>query len=136
MKIIGFAQALKDLQALEEKTQRAAQRAINRTANKIVNEAKRDAPGSLKAGIFNVQSPMTAEIHGGDDLAAYVNFGTGQFAKEYVATLSPEQQAEAMKFFVNGEGHNPENPFFTNSVIRNSPQLLIEVELELKKIFK
>lgn len=44
------------------------------------------------------------------DYAAYLEFGTGQFAAAYVPTLPKELQEYAMTFFVNGKGHLPARP--------------------------
>lgn len=134
MKINGMAKALRDMATLQQRTEAVAQHVINKTANKIVQDAKSAAPGSLSTGIFSIQSPMQAQVIGGDEFAAYVDFGTGDFAKEYVATLPPDVQAEAMEFFVNGKGKGHPTPFFFPSVFRNSPQLLIDLEIELQKL--
>lgn len=42
--------------------------------------------------------------------AAYLEFGTGQFAASYVSTLPTDLQEYAMTFFVNGKGHLPARP--------------------------
>lgn len=44
------------------------------------------------------------------DYAAYLEFGTGQFAASYVSTLPKELQEYAMTFFVNGKGRLPARP--------------------------
>lgn len=131
-----MAQALRQLQQLEDKSIQAAQKQINRTANKIVQEASSAAPGSLSNTINSTQTtPLGAQIIAGtSELAAYVEWGTGDYAKEYVATLSPEEQAEALTFFISGKGKGHPHPYFFPSVYKNSPELLANIEKELQKL--
>jgi hypothetical protein len=47
----------------------------------------------------------------GDNIAAYLEFGTGPYAARYVPKLKPEFQALARTFYVNGKGRLSEHPF-------------------------
>lgn len=66
--------------------------------------------------------------------AAYAEFGTGQYAAEYVSTLPDEWKEEAQKFFVNGLGHGSAHPFFYPAVLRHEQELFPEIEKELAKL--
>ena len=52
-----------------------------------------------------------------------MEFGTGQYAASYVATLPPDIQEYAMSFFINGLGHMPAAPFMFPNIIRQIPIL-------------
>lgn len=136
MKINGMAKALRQLQQLEVKIIQVAQEEINKTANKIVQEAKSAAPGSIPGTIgATIIQPLGAQVFAGNnELAAYQEFGTGNFAKEYVASLPPDVQAEALTFFVTGKGHGHPQPFFFPAIFKNSPELLDNIEKELQKL--
>lgn len=129
-------QAIEQLKALDRDTKAAMRRGELKVANKIANEAKSLAPGSLPSGIYVEQTENATTIVGGENIAAYVNFGTGNFAKEYVASLPESQQEEARKFFISGKGHGSPNPFFTNSIFRHEQEILPAVEEELQKLAK
>jgi HK97 gp10 family phage protein len=58
---------------------------------------------------------LTSQVFAGntekDNFAAYLEFGTGQFAAKYVKTLPYEYEVLAWQFFVNGKGTMQEHPF-------------------------
>lgn len=134
MKINGMAAALSMLQNMPTKASERIQEAIDKTANKIVQEASAQAPGSLANGISATPGNLSSLIDGGSELAAYIEWGTGDFAKAYVATLPKEQQEEALRFFVTGKGHGRPQPFFFPAIMRNTPELLEAIEKELQKL--
>lgn len=57
----------------------------------------------------------TAQVFAGnvskDNIAAYLEFGTGLYAARYVPKLDAEYQKLAMTFYVNGKGRLSEHPF-------------------------
>lgn len=128
-------EAIAQLTKLPELAEEARRRAELEVANIIANEARSAAPGSLGSKIFTEQSENATTIIGGNDLSAWVEFGTGNFAKEYVATLPKEWQDEAMKFFISGKGRGHAQPFFFPSVFRHRDDILAQVELELQKLY-
>lgn len=129
-------QAIAQLTNLKNESRSAMMRGEKTVADIIVEEAKAAAPGSLPSGIFDSQTETVTTIVGGEELAAYVNYGTGNFAKEYVGSLPESQQEEARKFFISGKGHGSPNPFFTNAIFRNEKKILAEIDLELQKLAK
>lgn len=136
MKINGMTAALSQLQNLPQQASERIQAAIDKTANNIVQEASAQAPGSLSNGISATPGNLSSLIDGGSELAAYIEWGTGDFAKAYVATLPVDQQEEALRFFVTGKGHGRPQPFFFPSIMRNTPELLEAIEKELQKLAK
>jgi hypothetical protein len=132
----GMDAALRDLERLQKEAKQAARRAEKRIADRIAAEAIAAAAGSRKALIGVTQTENGTLIAGGDDLSAWVEFGTGEFAARYLSTQPPEVVEEARKFFRNGKGRTGAQPFFLPAVYRNIPGLLPAIEAELKKITK
>lgn len=130
-----MAKALRDMATLQQRVEDAAQAQVRKTSIKIVQEAASKAPGSISGYIGFNEHPVGANIYaGGSELAAWIEWGTGDYAKEYVATLSQEEQAEALTFFINGKGKGHPQPYFFPAVYRNSPLLLANIEKELQKL--
>lgn len=50
-------------------------------------------------------------INGGKNYAAYVEFGTGRYAANYVNTIEPEWQEIAHHYIVNKRGRLPAHPY-------------------------
>jgi|GEM_PF-3188790 len=63
------------------------------------------------------------------EIAAYVEFSTGQSAKVYLATVPPEWRAAALKFLVDGKGKIIGKPYLYPAFVRYS----IEFQKELKE---
>jgi hypothetical protein len=130
-------EAIAQLQSLEQGVKEAMKASELKIAKEIVQDAKSMAPGSLKNGIYFTQTEDGTEIVGGDNLAAYVNYGTGEFAEAYTQSLPPDIRQEAYDlFFVSGKGHGHANPFFTSPVLLHSEELLPNIEEELKNLIK
>src|ERR1051325_1052125 len=129
-------QAIAQLQALAKGAQAAMKAAELKVATEIAEDAKSAAPGSLPGQIYATQNNKETIVVGGPDISAYVEFGTGIFAKEYVASLPEEWKEEAIKFFITGKGHGAPHPFFFPAVLKHQDEVLIAVEAELMKLTK
>lgn len=130
-------QAIQQLQNLAKNSPEAMKKAEFTVNNNIALTAIQLAPentGQLVNSIEIKQDGTKSSIVIGAPYSAYVEFGTGQFAKEYVASLPDSWKEEAMKFFVNGEGHTQPHPFFYPAVNQHLPELIPEVEKELAKL--
>lgn len=129
-------QAISQLQNLGNNSRLAMKKAEKTIADRIANDAKSDAPGSLPIGISVSQTENQTTIIAGEEIAAYVEFGTGDYAKEYVATLPAEIQEDAEKFFISGKGHGRTHPFFFPAIERHQGELNDELDNELQKLAK
>lgn len=87
--------------------------------------------GQLKASISaNTTKYLHKTVNCNVNYAAYVEFGTGPFAAQYVKTLPEEIQKYAMTFYVNGKGQMPARPFLFPAFFKNTAG----IEKDLKKI--
>lgn len=132
--IKNLQQALRPLLNLQKEARNAVNRAELVVANKIAEDARVAAPGSLGGKISVTQTGEETIINGGDNLSAYVEFGTGQNAEAFLAGKPDEQVAEAKKFFVNGEGTLNAHPFFFPAIYRNIESLPGEIDKQLKEL--
>ena len=58
-----------------------------------------------------------------DDMAAYLEFGTGPYAERYLRGVEKEWQDLAWSFYVNGEGTLPEHPYLRPAYKQESKRL-------------
>ena len=81
---------------------------LNSNAKTIVRVAKRNAPadrGELAGGIsFTNTKPLQKIITSKAIYSAYIEFGTGKHAAQYVSTLPPDYQTFAAQFKGGGGG--------------------------------
>lgn len=67
------------------------------------------------------------------DVAAWVEFGTGQSARSYLATVEPEWREEARKYYVNGFGTIINKPYLYPAYIKYRTEFLKEVKELVKR---
>lgn len=130
-------QAIEQLNNLANNSKDAMRKAEFTVNNNIALTAIQLAPennSKLIESIEIIQDDTKSSVIVGAPHSGWVEFGTGPFAADYVSTLPEQWKDEAMKFFVNGEGHSQAHPFFYPSVQRHIPELIPEVEKELKKL--
>jgi len=96
------------------------------------NAAKANLPAkysSLAASISDIKKgELQYQLRADKDYAAYVEFGTGDYAAEYVSSLEPEWQELAESYYVNGQGKLPEEPYFYPAVKNMFQNIIKEIE--------
>lgn len=133
---MNSAQAIAQLQKVLQNSKPAMRKGEKKIADRIVSQAKSAAPGSLADKIFAEQTEEETTIIGGDELSAYIEFGTGVFAEAYLSSQPEEVAEEASKFIVNKEGTTFTQPFFFPAIFRNKEKITESVDEELQKLAK
>jgi len=129
--IKNLEEALGPLSHLLKEIRPAVNRAELTVAERIAESARAQAPGSLSGKISVIQTGEETIIDAGDELSAYIEFGTGQNAETFLAGKPDEQVAEAKKFFVNGQGTLSAHPYFFPAIYEHQEELFPEIEKEL-----
>ena len=70
------------------------------------------------------------------DLAAWVEFGTGQSAATYLATVPPEWRAEAQKYYLTGKGTIVNQPYLYPAFMKYKEQFLKDLKQAIKEFTK
>lgn len=117
-----------------------ANKALNKYGVNFEREAKQRVPKDNAGGVglagnifFTPAVDLAMKVGCNKEYAAYVEFGTGPFAAKHVATLSKEWQDYAIKFYVNGQGQTPAQPFIVPSLEgENRKILLADLQKSLK----
>lgn len=131
-RITGIQQALRDMQQLTNKVNRAKRVAEKRVAEQMAADARALAPqdkGLLIASIDVKQDETSTTLVAEAGYAAYQEFGTGPLTQ-----VPQGLESYAKEFFVNGEGRNLPTPFFFPAVFKNRDNVILEVEKEIAKI--
>jgi HK97 gp10 family phage protein len=111
------ADKLNELDAEMEKSMKAM-------VSKAIVKAP-EATGQLKQNISFIQNgPLSYTLIADTPYAAYVEFGTGPQAGQYVPRLEQEFQDIAKDYFVNGEGKTGPKPYFYPSIQEELPVLM------------
>ena len=105
---------------------------IDSNVKQAEQDAKSNLPaqyGELKAAISsNKIKELSYQLRADKDYAAYVEFGTGDFAAEYVQTIEPEWADLAWKFYETGDGKMDTEPYFYPAVQDMWKSMLDEIK--------
>lgn len=110
---------------------------IEEYGEKIYNEAMAGLGGASKIrGSFNlVKEPGRVVIYTDNEIAAYIEFGTGAYAKEYLSGKPTEMVEEAMKFFVSGKGRLEAHPYLFPIYYKYKVKLMEDLDKRIQKYF-
>lgn len=70
------------------------------------------------------------------ELAAYVEFGTGQSASTYLATVPTEWKAVAQRYFINGRGTIINQPYMLPAFMKYKEQFVKDLKEAIKNFGK
>lgn len=153
MAVTGLQQTLNAIRTLEKTVQEDVKDVIEDFTLRILRQAIRNAPsaGENVATTYgtqkidsNIASYLGSEIvnngftgrvfleSGANELAIYLEFGTGVSAASYVPTLSAEWQAIAQRYYVNGRGTLIKHPFLLPAFFDNQFKFVYEMQRVLK----
>lgn len=76
---------------------------------------------------------VSAGFFGNDKLAAYAEFGTGDYAAYFLGTNPQYIKDLARQYYVNGQGRLPSMPYITPSYIRERKKFLENVKKIVKR---
>lgn len=106
----------------------AKSRAPEYNVGKDKKKLKKAYQGLLKTNWEVGGERLNYTVFNSQNYAAYVEFGTGQFAAKTVAPYDKDWQDHAMEFYKNGEGKMPATPMLYPAVK--------EEEMKLPKILE
>ena len=127
-KVINTTSA--NLQAYKRTTLEKVKNAIADTAVAIELEATRKAPKfiSIEKHFYNKGLKAEVGVKGNNEIAAYIEFGTGLSAASILAPYPKWVKDIAMEFYINGKGTLKGKPYFYPAVFRNETILKKELK--------
>jgi len=112
MKLQGFDTAIAALKKRQQTIKRVTDQVMQESAQEVLVRAK------SKCRFTEIASELTLQYIDGawqvstqTPESAYVEFGTGLFAKRYVPSLPGSWQEMAWDFYINGKGRTPDYPY-------------------------
>ena len=127
-KIINTTSA--NLQAYKRSRIEKVKNAIADTAVAIELEATRKAPKFISIEKRFYEKGLKAEVgvKGNNEMAAYIEFGTGLSAVSILAPYPKWVKDIAMEFYINGKGTLKGKPYFYPAVFKNETLLKKEMK--------
>lgn len=116
IQVTGIEESLKKLKSDYEKAANEVDAEIAATCENILTAAKSNLPaqfGQLKGSLRILEKKKFSYTIGSRlNYAAYIEFGTGPYAKKYVPSLEKEWQDYAKKFKQPTDGNSPHHAYF------------------------
>lgn len=109
---------------------------IQKYATRIFNDAMSNVRSQQVRSSFRLEiGQLRAEIYSNNELAAYIEFGTGDFAAQYLGGQPQEVRDEAIKFYVNGQGRIPASPYLFPVFYKYRDEMVREADASIQKYF-
>lgn len=137
--IKDFNELRRKLTGLEKKADQIIQVTILQFANKMFAEAMSNLGHPALAGTFSLnveEGGYKISISTTSNIAAYIEFGTGNYAAEYLAGQPSEVSAEAIKFYISGDGTMPARPYLFPAYFKYRDQVMPEINRRLERLFR
>lgn len=112
---------------------------IKEYAEKIFTEAMAglaNAPrikATFRLDDLGVKNGVT--IWSDEEIAAYIEFGTGDYAKQYLSGKPEEMVQEAMKFYVSGKGRLEASPYLFPAFYKYKETIPQEINRRIQEYF-
>jgi hypothetical protein len=149
VKVKGLDKAIRELSRSGDRAIQIVKDVLADTATDIEQDAKQDAPFEVEGVVLNIKQRIDKNvednglvwkvgIQGTQDFDAYVEFGTGQSAREilYGPGYTQEMRDIAKVFYKNGQGILVGQPFLFPAWIKHTANLVEELKSEVAKAIK
>jgi HK97 gp10 family phage protein len=149
VKVKGLDKAIRELSRSGDRAIQTVKDVLADTATDIEQDAKQDAPFEVEGVVLNIKQRIDKNvednglvwkvgIQGTQDFDAYVEFGTGQSAKEILfgPGYTQEMRDIAKVFYKNGQGRLIGQPFLFPAWIKHTANLVEELKSEVAKAIK
>lgn len=149
IRVKGLDKAIRELKKKGLDAERVIKEVLEDTAASIEIDAKIDAPAEVEGQILNIKQRIDKVVsnggltwrigvQGGQDIDAYVEFGTGLSAVEILSNPNYTQAMRdlAMTFFKTGKGTLRGTPYLFPNYIKHTANLVQELKNEITKTVK
>lgn len=163
VRLSNFNELTNRLRRMSSAFQQEAKEIIEFRAGEIEVEAIRDAPGPGSSVATHYGSETLSDIVNGrgwtpisqaigysiinqgytaiifversaGDVAAWVEFGTGQSARRYLVTVPPEWRALAQEYYINGQGSILANPYLLPAFQKQQILMIDDLRAALRNL--
>lgn len=137
IKITGIEKTLANLKKNVNEIKLEIDAEMGASVESMATDAKRRLPaqyGSLRASIYTRKlGAFSYMLIANKDYAPYIEFGTGDYAAQYVPSLEKEWQDLAAQYIKNKLGVTPQSPYFYPAVTEGYKKMFAAIKNVLKR---
>lgn len=100
-------------------------------ANKMLDAIPSELRGSFTLTVQNRRVTLWTD----NEMAAYIEFGTGKFAKSYLSGQPNIVKEEAIQFFKTGTGTIPDDPYLFPAFFKWKDWAISEIDKRIQAVF-
>lgn len=131
--------ALKQLKSIPSETDKIIKSTLLKYARLILADAMANLPegaSSIRSSyhIDITDNGFTVKIYTDNEIAAYLEFGTGDYAKRYLSGQPDEVSKEAIKFLTTGKGTMEAQPYLFPAYYKYRDQIVIDIKKQLNDL--
>jgi len=109
------------------------------SVDKIAQKRLGNNGGNIRAAIGSIEDPSGYKgrvfvDQSAGDIAAYVEFGTGQSAASYLATVPAEWRSLAQLYYIDGKGSIIAQPYLLPAFLKYQIQCVKDLKKALKDL--
>jgi hypothetical protein len=133
----GLDKALQNITDFAVNSEAIVDGVLENTADRTASDAALFAPPGIAGTISVINEPLSKTVHVDNPIAAYVEFGTGEFVQGYpfddVFPSGGELRDYAMTFFVNGKGRLAPHPYLFPAFMQNSQDIDVKLGIQIEE---
>ncbi len=123
-----------EIEGYRERKIKQLKELVQNSITKVEILATRDAPNFITIDKKFSKNGLSGEVGvmGSNEMAAYIEFGTGLSARDILSKYPQWVRDIAMKFYVNGQGTLQGKPYLYNNLLAVTAEFENQVNIILK----
>lgn len=127
-KIEGMRTFLSNLNKYKKEIEKDVDSSLSKASKEMASEAKANcALPSVASTIQQAKIENKYVVTTQGEHSAYLEFGTGNFAKSLLGPYPKDWKDMAMKFYINGLGRTPSQPYLYPAYQKNAGEAIMEI---------
>lgn len=107
---------------------------IQETLLEYANKIMAEIPTSLVSSYALTVEKNRVIIWTENEIAAYIEFGTGQYATNYLSSQPQEVREQAIQFYVSGDGTMPANPYLFPAYFKYRDEIVKVLDQRIQEL--
>lgn len=135
----SFASLQRTLRKMEREIDQIVRVTISQYANRMFTEAMANLGHPELVGKFNLvfeDGGYKVSVTTDSNIAAYIEFGTGNYARDYLSGQPQEVSDEAIKFYISGDGTMPARPYLFPAYFKYREMVVPEINKRVEALMR
>lgn len=134
-KVTGLSELKSSLKKYLDEIAKRTDEGLQKGAEKIALSADIACElQSVASTIRTKKEGKTWRVMTDGEISAYLEFGTGNYAKALLTGYPEDWREMARRFYINGLGRTPSQPYFYPSYVHHKPHIIEDIKKSIEEI--